>query len=97
MTSQLQYSNQVEVLFLFYSDNHKHSHFKFSEMMLLLSSNQIKLTTLLTWQPKKQYRPLNLVAETAIMAHVEAISKMWKCIPDGGLQSKTFVALKPQN
>ena len=34
------------------------------------------LTTLLPWQAKKQYRPLTFVVETAIMAHVESISKM---------------------
>ena len=28
-------------------------------------------------QPKKQYTPLNLTAETSIMADVESISKMW--------------------
>ena len=42
MTSHLQYSNQVEVLFLYNSDNHEHSLFKFSGMILLLSSNQNK-------------------------------------------------------
>ena len=52
---------------------------------------------LLPWQPKKLYSPLTFVAETAIMAHVESISKMRKCIPDGDLQSKTLVALKSQN
>ena len=31
---------------------------------------------LLPWQPKKQYSPLNLVAETAIMGHVESILEM---------------------
>ena len=75
MTSQLQYSNQVEVLFLYDSENHKHTRFKFSGMILFLSSNQNKYTTLLPWQPKKQYSPLNLVVETAIMGHVKSISK----------------------
>ena len=76
MTSQLQYSNQVEVLFPYNSENHEHSRFKFSGMILFLSSNQNKYTTLLPWQPKTQYSPLNLVVETAIMGHVELISEM---------------------
>ena len=52
---------------------------------------------LLQWEPKKLYSPLTFVAEKAIMAHVESISKMWKCIPDGDLQAKTLVVLKSQN
>ena len=76
MKSQLQYSNQVEVLFLFNSENHEHARFKFSGILLFLSSNQNKQAMLLPWQPKKQYSPLNLAAETAIMGHVESISKM---------------------
>ena len=78
MTSQLQYMyrNQVEVVFLYNSENHKHSCFKFSGIILLKSSNRNKGITLLPWKPKKQYSLLNLAAETAIMAHVEPISKM---------------------
>ena len=77
MTSQLQYWNQVEVLFLYNSESHEHSHFKFSGIILFLSRNQNKWITLLPWQPKKQYSSLNLAAETAIIAHVESISKIW--------------------
>ena len=64
--------------FSFYnSENHEHNRFKFSGIILFFSSNQNKWITLLPWQPKKQYSPLNLAAETAIIAHVESISKMW--------------------
>ena len=97
MTSQLQYSNQMKVLFLYNSKNHEHTRFKFSGMILLMSSNQNKQTTLLPWQPKKQYSPLNLIAETVIMGHVESISKILKYNPEGDLQSKTLVSLKSRN
>ena len=42
-------------------------------MILFRSSNQNKKTTLLPWQPKKQYSPLNLVAETAIISQIESV------------------------
>ena len=42
MASQLQYGNQVEVLFLYNSENHEHSHFKFSDIILFFCSNQSK-------------------------------------------------------
>ena len=42
MTSQLQYQSQVEVAFLYNSENHGHSGLKFSGMIVFLSSNQNK-------------------------------------------------------
>ena len=52
MTSQLQYQNQVEVIFLYNSEIHEHSQFTFSGIIVFLSSNQNKLITLLPFQPK---------------------------------------------
>ena len=46
---------------------------------------------------KETIQSFNLVAETAIMGHVESISKVWKCNPDGDMQSKTLVLLKSRN
>ena len=76
MTSQLQYLNQVEVLSLYNSEIHEHSHFKSSGIMTFFSGNLNRLITLLPWQPWKQYSLSNLAAETAIMAHMESISNM---------------------
>ena len=76
MTSELQYRNQVEVLSLYKSEIRKHSHFKFSGIIVSLSSNQNKFIILLPWQPKKQHRPINLAVETASMACMESILNM---------------------
>ena len=76
MTSQLQYRNQEEVLSLDNSGSQEHGHFKFSGIIVFSSSNQNKLITSLPWQPKKQYSPFNLAAETVIMLHMESISNM---------------------
>ena len=73
LTSQLQYQNQVEVFSLYNSEVHKHSQFKFSGIIVFLSSNQNKLITLLPCQSKKQHGPFNLAAETAIIAQMESI------------------------
>ena len=73
MMSQLQYQNQVEVFSLYNSEIHKHSQFKFSGIIVFLSSNQNKLITLLPCQSKKQRGPFNLAAETAIIAQMESI------------------------
>ena len=73
MTSQLQYQNQVEVFSLYNSEIHEHSQFKFSGIIVFVSSNQNKLITLLPCQSKKQQSPFNLAAETAIIAHMESI------------------------
>ena len=67
MTSRLQYRNQEEVLSLDNSGIQEHGHFKFSGIIVFLSSNQNKIITLLPWQPKNQYSPFNLAAETVIM------------------------------
>ena len=77
MTSQLWYQNQMEFLSSITPEIHGHSHFKFSGVIVFLSSNQNKLITSLPWQPKKtQQIPFNLAAETAIMTHTESISNM---------------------
>ena len=76
MTSQLQYRNHEEVLSLDNSGIQEHGHFKFSGIIVLLSSYQNKVITLLPWQPKKQYSPFDLAAETAIMVHMESISNI---------------------
>ena len=76
MMSQPQYGNQEEALSLYNSETHEHTDFKFSETIVFLSSNQNKLITLLPWQPKKQYIPFNVAAETAIMADMQSISNM---------------------
>ena len=52
LTSQLQYQNQEEVISLDNSGIQDHGHFKFSVMIVFLSSSQNKLITLLPWQPK---------------------------------------------
>ena len=44
---------------------------------------------------KKQYSPFSLTAETAIMTHVESFSKCDNA-SHIGMQSKTFVAIKPR-
>ena len=53
--SQLLYRNHVDVLSLYNSENHEYRHFKFSGIIVFLSSNQNKLITLLPWQPKKPH------------------------------------------
>ena len=73
MTSELQYQNQVEVFSLYNSEIHKHSQFKFSAIIVFLSSNQNKLITLLPCESKKQHGPFNLAAETTIIAQMEPI------------------------
>ena len=67
MTSQLQYQNQAKVCSLCNSEIHKHSQFKFSGIIVFVSSNQSKLITLLACQSKKKHGPFNLAAETAII------------------------------
>ena len=73
MMSELQYQNQVEVFSLYNSEIHKHSQFKFSGIIVFLSSNRNKLITLLPCESKKQHSPFNLAAETAIIAQMEPI------------------------
>ena len=60
-------------LSLYNSEIHKHSQFKFSGIIVFLSSNQNKLITLLPCESKKQHGPFNLAAETAIIAQMEPI------------------------
>ena len=72
MNSQLQYWNQVELLFLCNSEKDENSRLKFSRILSLIS-NQNNWNTSLLWQPKKQYRPFSLAGETAIMTHTESI------------------------
>ena len=55
MTSQLQDGSQVELLSLYNLENHEYSCFKFSGIILFLTSKQNKQITLLLWQSKKQY------------------------------------------
>ena len=76
MMSQLQHQNQVEVFSLCNSEIHKHSQFKFSEIIVFWSGNQNNLITLLPCQSKKQHGPFNLSAETAIIAHMGSIQNM---------------------
>ena len=66
MTSQMQHKNQVKVLSVHKSENHEHTYFKFSGIIVFLSSNQNQLITLFPWQPNKEQSPFNLAAETAI-------------------------------
>ena len=76
MTSQLQYRKQEEILSLDNSRIQEHGHFKSSGIIVFLNSNQKKLITLLPWQPKKQYSPFDLAAETAIMVYMGSISNI---------------------
>ena len=66
MTSQMQYYN---------SEIHEYSHFKFSGIIVFLSSHQDKLTALLPLVTNEKHNLSNLATETAIMVFYQVFAK----------------------